>query len=175
MANVKSIETKEMVITAPIGKRIIALLLDILIIFFFIASPFSRLFQNMLPTKESFSESFSFTTFFYYIQSNPAITSKINLISIFMVILALLYFVLLDYLIGQTAGKKIMNIFVKSDTGDLTINQCLIRNLFVIPFFPFVLLWIIDPIYMFMRGQRLTERLSKTRTVQKALIIEGLY
>ena len=68
-----------------------------------------------------------------------------------------------------------MNIAVMSELGELTLWQCILRNIVVLPFFPFIILWVVEPIYLFTQGRRLLERLSKTRTVQRALVIKGLF
>ncbi len=169
MAKVRSVNTKEMMINAPINKRLIAFAIDLGIILFFILTPFNKLFQSMIPDNISFTEIFSYT------QTNAAIASKINMMSIFMIIPVLLYFILLDYFVGQTVGKKLMNIAVMSELGELTLWQCILRNIVVLPFFPFIILWVVEPIYLFTQGRRLLERLSKTRTVQRALVIKGLF
>ena len=69
----------------------------------------------------------------------------------------------------QTIGKMLMKIYVVSDTKTLNPWQLLVRNLVFIPIFPFVLLWLIDPLFMFFTktNQRLSEILSKTRVVEK--------
>ena len=70
---------------------------------------------------------------------------------------------------SQTIGKMLMKVYVVSDNKDLKRWQLLTRNLVFIPIFPFVLLWILDPLFMFFTktNQRLTEILSKTRVVEK--------
>jgi hypothetical protein len=47
--------------------------------------------------------------------------------------------------------------------------QCLVRNLFMIPTLPFVLLWAAEPVYFFAarKGQRLTEWMSRTKVVEQ--------
>ena len=70
---------------------------------------------------------------------------------------------------SQTIGKMLMKVYVASDNNTLKAWQLLARNLVFIPIFPFVLLWILDPLFMFFTktNQRLTEILSKTRVVEK--------
>lgn len=68
---------------------------------------------------------------------------------------------------SQTIGKKLMNIYVVSNINNLKRWQLFVRNLVFVPIFPFDLLMILDPIFMFFTktNQRLTEILSKTRVV----------
>ena len=72
-------------------------------------------------------------------------------------------------LLRQSIGKIFTNIYVVSETKELKLWQLLVRNLFLIPFFPFVLLWIVDPAFMFFTkdNKRLSEILSKTKVVEK--------
>jgi uncharacterized RDD family membrane protein YckC len=50
--------------------------------------------------------------------------------------------------------------------GNLTFAQALLRNLFLLPFFPFYLLWLIEPLFYVFQGERLLEYWSKTETVE---------
>ena len=70
---------------------------------------------------------------------------------------------------SQSIGKMLMKIYVISDNKVLKTWQLLVRNIVFIPIFPFVLLWILDPLFMFFTktNQRLTEILGKTRVVEK--------
>ena len=70
---------------------------------------------------------------------------------------------------AQTIGKMLMKIYVVSDNDNIKAWQLFTRNLVFIPIFPFVLLWVLDPLFMFFTktNQRLTEILSKTKTVEK--------
>lgn len=74
-----------------------------------------------------------------------------------------LYFTILEYYIGQTIGKKILGLYV---SGNRTIKSCMIRNLFAFPIFPFRIFWILDPLFIIIKKERLLERWSKTNTVQ---------
>ena len=71
--------------------------------------------------------------------------------------------------LNQTPGKMLFNLYVNSQTKDLKYWQLFIRSIFLIPLFPFVLLWLIDPLVMFFtkENQRLSEILSKTKVVEK--------
>jgi len=91
-----------------------------------------------------------------------------------MTILLLAYFTIFTILCRQTPGMMLFKIRVVSLTDDLSVGQVFVRNLILIPFFPFSLLWIIDPIHLFFsgQGQRWTEKLSKTKIVQNYVLKE---
>ena len=55
-------------------------------------------------------------------------------------LIVLLYFSLLEHFVGQTIGMRVVGI----RTGTKTFYQAVIRNLFVVPLFPFNVLWIIE-------------------------------
>ena len=99
---------------------------------------------------------------------------------------------MLEKKMGQTIGKMLMKIYVvdarekvagenartlafmasshsTSDNNNLKTWQLLARNLVFIPMFPFVLLWVLDPLFMFFTktNQRLTEILGRTKVVEK--------
>jgi uncharacterized RDD family membrane protein YckC len=80
-----------------------------------------------------------------------------------------LYFVILENKLRQSIGKMIFNLYVEGQDKDIKYWQLFARSMFLIPIFPFVLLWIIDPIVMLFtkENQRLSEILSKTKVVER--------
>lgn len=161
---------------ASVLKRIFAFIVDIMLINLIIASPFMKIIERVVP-KEVIS--------YEWLVANSDITGTLYLTLFFISILGLLYFTIFDCKLGQTIGKMIMNIYVvntpqadpntgrkkkKLDEKDMHINilNAMVRNLIVIPFFPFILLWILDPVYMLLNknSQRLSEKISNTMTVE---------
>jgi len=155
---------KQKTFTGPalVWKRMLAFFIDILIINFIILFPFKRLFQRMVPSSLSFEETFN-------IVNAPGLSSLIVATSIFVGVLMIAYFVILEGKMGQSIGKILVNIYVASETKEMKFWQLLVRSLFLMPLFPFVLLWIIDPAFMFFTkdNKRLSEILSKTKVVEK--------
>lgn len=148
---------------ALIWKRIAAFFIDMVIINLVVFFPFRSLFQNIIPKDYDFSEAYKF------LSSSTNYTSFITSISFIMSILVILYFLMMERKMGQTIGKMLMKIYIVSGNKELKTWQLFTRNLVFIPIFPFVLLWVIDPLFMFFTktNQRLTEILSKTRVVEK--------
>ena len=87
-------------------------------------------------------------------------------------VLSITYFTVLEYSIQQTLGKKLLNLKVIALNKNPKIWQYWVRSLFLVPLFPFILLWFIDPLYLFFnkQGQRFTEQLSKTKVIQEVII-----
>ena len=156
---------KERTFTGPalIWKRIAAFFIDMAVINFFVLFPFGKLFEGIVPKDYSFPESMKF------LGSSADFTGFISYISFIISVFVIAYFYLLEKKMRQTIGKAIMKIYVVSDNNDLKRWQLLVRNIVFIPLFPFVLLWIIDPLFMFFNktNQRLSEILSKTKVVEK--------
>ena len=148
---------------ALLWKRIAAFFIDIMIINLVVLFPFRRLFQNIIPKEYSFSEAYRL------LSSSANYTSFISSVSFIISILVILYFLMLEKRMSQTIGKMLMRIYVVGDNKILKTWKLLTRNLVFIPIFPFVLLWILDPLFMFFTktNQRLTEILSKTRVVEE--------
>ena len=148
---------------ALVWKRIAAFFIDMMIMNLVVLLPFRSLFQDIIPKDYSFSEAYKF------LSSSTDYTSFISSVSFMMSVLIILYFFMLEKKMGQTIGKMLMNIYVASDNKALKAWQLLVRNFVFIPIFPFVLLWVIDPLFMFFTktNQRLSEILSKTRVVEK--------
>ncbi len=84
-----------------------------------------------------------------------------------MAFIALLYFAMFEYKLQQTIGKMVLGLYVVSEKGGLSIWQAVGRSIFILPIFPFILLWIIDPIYLIFKKIRLSEILTRTMTVEE--------
>ena len=160
MVNLKLPKKRKVIQNASFFKRVLAFVADLLIVNFIIIMPFRGNFTNLIST-ESFSDAYNF------LQNNPEIAGRIYMMMFFITPLALIYFVVLEYKFKQTVGKMLMKIYVVSDTKELNVLQCIVRNLFMIPFFPFFLLWIFDPLYLIFTKRRFSEVISKTRTVEE--------
>ena len=145
---------------AMLWKRILAFVIDLFIIDFVIGFPFRSIIMRIIPTG-SFSENYT------YLSTHSNLTTALSLIMFLFGMLAMLYFAILEYKLGQTIGKIFMNIKVESDRDNLSFFACLIRGMFLLFIFPFILLWIIDPLFLMFNkdGRRLSEILSKTRSV----------
>jgi len=148
---------------ASVLKRLIAFIIDLLIINLIILFPFKKIFNNMIPQTESFSKTLDF------FGSNTEFSTAITVIVLLIAFLTILYFVLLEKKLNQTPGKILFNLYVESQDKELKYWQLFVRSMFLIPMFPFILLWIIDPIVMLFtkQNQRLSEILSRTKTVEK--------
>ncbi len=155
---------EEKTITAPalIWKRIGAFLIDILILNFFVLLPFGLLIQDLAPKNYGFQETISYFR-------NDSLKDRLAPVYAASSIISLLYFYLMEYSMGQTIGKRIFKIYVAGDNKFLKRWQVFVRNIIFIPFFPFMLLLIIDPVFMVFTktNQRLSEILSKTKVMEK--------
>ena len=187
----KDSERNFYLIPASIFKRFFALLIDLFILNTFIIGSFSSIF-------ESVTDSSNFASTYGSLMSNPGLRASLTGILFIISILIVTYYVVLQRKFGQTIGMMVMNIFVvklpkvsdntltsksfssrknsrkikmeKSEfnTFNLSFFDVVLRNLFVIPFAPFIFLWLIDPIYLLFSktSQRFMEVLSRTITVE---------
>jgi uncharacterized RDD family membrane protein YckC len=138
----------------PFWKRAIAFIFDLLVINFVIAFPFQGIFQQYAGSF-NFGIATSFSPHAYY---------ALILISL----LALLYFTFSEYYIGQTVGMMLVNIQAISTQGNVGLLKAFIRNCFILPFFPFVLLWLVELIHLIFYKERLLEKITGTKTVMMA-------
>ena len=152
---------KEFLAQASVLKKLFAFLIDLLIINIIVLFPFKKIFRGIVPNPESFSNTLDF------LSNNSSI--PLTVIVLPVAFLSILYFMIFEKKLQQSPGKMLFNLYVKSQTKDLKYWQLFVRSVFLIPLFPFILLWIIDPIVMFFNkdGQRLSEILSKTKVVEK--------
>ena len=140
-------------------KRFLAFLLDFSLLSITVFTPLSAVLEKLAPST-NFSATYAAFT------SNESTSTIITIIMVFVFTLVTLYFVLLEYLIGQTAGMIVMGLKVEGHEGKMpAFWQCLLRNLVFLPIFPFIVFWIVDPLYLVFTKQRLSEQLTKTRTV----------
>lgn len=155
---------RTMEIPAPLLKRIFSYVIDIFIINIIIITPLSGLLSNIIPEDIGTNEVVE------YVQANHGLQMFVIKIFVLIGILAVLYFTLLEYKTQQTPGKMLMKQYIKPDKGkELNFWSYLISNLTFIPVFPFIILWVVDPIYMFFspKNQRLMEKLSGIIVMEK--------
>lgn len=153
---------KSVAVQASILKRLAAFMADIALIHFVILFPFRLMFKDAIPQTSSIDELFS------YMQSSSA-SELVLILSIIVAIVSISYFVLFEKKGGQTPGKMLLHLYVVSETKEMKQWQLIVRSLFLIPLFPFMLLWIIDPIVMIFTKDhnRLSEMLSKTKVTEE--------
>ncbi len=141
---------KKFEMPAPLWKRGLAYIIDMIIVNVFIISPFNPIFKGVRFT--NIKDIYSI--------SNPNLFLALVIISI----LTILYFTILEYKLRQTLGKSLLNISVISLNKKLTFSQTLLRNLTK----PFVILLIIDTFYIIVsKDQRYLEKISKTKVIQE--------
>ncbi len=145
-------------------RRTFAFLIDFALLFFTLFAPLNQLLMRLVPASD-------FATAYAAFTAETQKTAIATVALFFVFILIMLYFTLCEYLIGQTAGKRLMNLAVEDYNGNTpTFFQCLTRNLLFLLVFPFSALLVIEPLYLAWKKQRLLEQLSKTRTVNRNYI-----
>jgi len=151
---------------ASIWKRLAAFIADLLIINIVIGFSFQDLLTRLIPKDLSIAEMSN------YLATHPEVSKHLTTISVFIGVMALIYFSVMELKLGQTIGKMFFNINVVSEAKELKYWQCIVRSLFLIPIMPFMLLWVVDPLYVMFNkeGRRLTEILSKSKVVEKYAI-----
>ncbi|MAG38722.1 hypothetical protein CMO90_01410 [Candidatus Woesearchaeota archaeon] len=139
---------------APILKRLASFIFDLLIINIIIISPFQKVFP--ITTNSSLTEMIA--------QIQQLVGTNIYISLFFISILILAYFTVFQLKLAQTPGMMLLKLKVE---GKLTIAKTILRNIFVIPFFPFFILWIVEPIHLLIRGHRFLEEVTKTKTIEE--------
>ncbi|MEK6940949.1 MAG: RDD family protein [Nanoarchaeota archaeon] len=147
---------------APIWKRTIAFVVDIIIVRV-IATPIydiieKRMFLGEPPTSLSAMLNAKIAP----------IGTEITLLTALVGLITLAYFVFMEKMLQQTIGKMILKIKITSQTGTMEWWQVIVRNLtkaFSL-FLPFFLL--ADFVYLlFKKTQKFTDILSKTEVTSK--------
>lgn len=135
---------------ATFWKRALAFIFDLLVINLVVAWPFQSALQQFAVGKLSF---------------DTVLPTEAYFIVLMMFILAWFYFTFLEYYVGQTPGQMLMNMKSVSNDNNMTFSKALFRNIFILPFFPFYILWILEPIHLAFYKQRILERWTNTNTV----------
>ncbi len=149
---------------AAIWKRMVAFVIDFIIIDIVIFSPFQGILARLLPVGNIMEIQSS-------LASSPSLMNLVLGLLVIAGVLALLYFALLEYYLGTTVGKRLMHVYIASDKH-LRFWQCIVRNAYFIPLFPLPVFWLIDPLAMRLSrdNSRFLERLSRTRTVERVVM-----
>lgn len=137
--------------------------LDIAFSVMFLVWPFLGLFEKSIPTT-------GVSATITFLSEHPQTVFSLNIISLFVCFIVMAYFILLQRLTGSTIGMLAFSLRVVPTNPHLHWWQCIVRNLFLILFFPFILLLLTEAgSLIWSRGEvRLLERLSQTRTVHEA-------
>ncbi len=146
-------KARTMVFDAPISKRVLAFLVDLLLIEVLIVSPFAPVFPRMDESAVRLALS----------GGGLPMTPLLYVVLLCVLVLAWLYFSLFQYVFAQTPGMMLLRITLE---GGQSFGRCLVRNLFVFPIFPFFLLWIIEPLYLLLRRRTWLEQLTGARVVE---------
>lgn len=152
---------------APLWKRAFAYVLDVFVINLVIIMPFQKVLEDL---GKGFAEKGFFETYKLLAQAElQTVLPKLLFIFTIISFLSILYWAVLEYKIGQSVGKILFNIHVKSQTKRLTFWQCFLRNVTKISTLPLIL----DASYMiFTRGyQRYFEKLSKTFVLEPKIAL----
>jgi uncharacterized RDD family membrane protein YckC len=160
-------QPKDVEVPASIWKRIGAFLIDMVIVYVIVLF---ALGDKILPPLD---EAASFAETYAAMAESPGIADGVSFI---FSTLMLVYYIMLEKKFGQSLGKMVVNIYIVPSLPDKqTVSglQHLGRSMFLIPFFPFMLLWLFDPLAMFFTkdNQRLSEMLTKTRVIERKQIV----
>lgn len=152
---------------ASLWKRAFAYIIDSFVINLIITMPFQKPLAELSKgiADKSFLEAYK-----ALLQTDfQAVLPKLFFMFTITAALSVLYWAILEYKTGQSVGKILFNIHVKSQTEQLTFWQCFLRNITKISTLPLIL----DTGYMILtKGyQRYFEKLSRTVVVEQRYTI----
>jgi len=132
-------------------RRLAAFVADLLILDFAV---FSVFFGSIVFGSVSFSA---------VLHGGFVLTPAAYAAAVTMAFLGLTYFSLFEYTLGQTPGMMLFSI----RAVNVTLWRSFVRNAYLVPVFPFPLLWVIEPLYLAFRRTRFLEILTRTRTIEQ--------
>ena len=130
------------------SKRILALVIDYFLIIIAFASPLLRLFD---------------TTSLHNLQAAPP--GLLIYVSSGLSLLAILYFAFFESVLGKTPGMQLTGLSTKA-----SFYQSVVRNIFVLPIFPFIILLPFELYNIFRKKQLLLERFTNTKTIEQVIV-----
>ncbi len=142
--------------SVAVWKRILAYIIDSIVISFIIVGPMTVSIENKF-------EELSYTEIFN--QFSSLFDTNFWLVMFFSLLFVLIYWTFLEWKFNQSVGKVIMNLSVENvDKKPLIFSQALIRNISKLS----TLVLLIDFLYMlFNKGdQRYFEKLSNTHVIE---------
>jgi uncharacterized RDD family membrane protein YckC len=139
-------------------KRFAAFILDSLLLTYLVIGSFAQWIMAMIPKGTT---------------GDLSAGAVLGLFLMFTFIL--LYFTLFDYMIGQSLGMMIFGLHTVDDDRKTIPGfwKCTVRNLAVMPFFPIMLLTVIDPLYLAFKGIRLSDMLTGSYVVEMVRYSQG--
>lgn len=145
---------KEFGLHAPLWKRTFAYLIDAILIDIIIVTPFRSILRIKIQTLDEF---------YKFLTTNTSVL----IISFFTItLLTLFYWTILEYKLEQSIGKMLLKIKVISKTRELSLWQCIVRNLTKTS----LLFLLLDCLYLLnKKHQRYFEKLSQTRVIEKKI------
>ncbi|MFH2019999.1 MAG: RDD family protein [archaeon] len=156
---------RKMLSKATVWKRFAAFFIDIMIVQMIVISPLSGIIEDRFKISSDWQETYKM------LSSSPELLNSMVPIVAAAFFLIFAYFVAFEFKLSQTIGKMIFGIFVvPRDREKLSLVKAAIRNVAIIPFFPFTLLWIIDPLYLIFTGDRLSDQISQTMVIEEVKI-----
>jgi len=147
--------TETVIQDAGFWRRAAAFIFDLLLLDLLVTSPFTPVFERMMATID--------TTSF----TSTAYTSRELGAALLLFIIIYMYFVLFEYTLGQTPGMMLMNTRVNKNN----LGRVMVRNSVILPVFPFIIFWFIEPIAIAFWKRGVLERLSDTRTTYQREIL----
>lgn len=147
--DIKRFLSKE--VPAPLWKRIFAYLIDVVV-----------LTLILLPLSPADMKNFSLDSFTSF--PSQHFTWQVIFYSLFVLIITLAYWSILEYKYQQTLGKLFLKLKVISQTKQFTFKQALLRNVAKLS----SLLLLLDCLYLFFKhtNQRYSETLAMTEVVE---------
>jgi uncharacterized RDD family membrane protein YckC len=156
MAERLALSKKE--VPAGVLKRLLAFLIDLVVLNLVVVYPFRALIARLIPAG-SIGELAS------ALESSPGVLNQLNFVYITIGVLLYIYFTISESRLQQSLGKMLLGLQVKSGKESPSFWQIAVRNLFLLPVFPFVLLWLIDPLTLIFTKRRLSDIISKTSVI----------
>jgi uncharacterized RDD family membrane protein YckC len=139
-------------------RRAAALFIDLMIINLVIISNFGNALNRYLDN----------ITLGQSMKSQISLPSEVYIIIFIIALLALFYFTFFEYYLGQTIGDmifRIRTVSLRKNSGKISLWSAAVRNCYILPFFPFYIFWIVEPLYLAFYKERFLEKITFTKVI----------
>ena len=149
-------------VPAALWKRVVSYLIDLFLVNLVVLVPFQPVLEGLTG---SFQDKSLLEIYAFFQAGGSDLLGTFLTLSLIIATLTVAYWTILEYKIQQSVGDVILHLFVRSETRELTLWQCVLRNISKVSTLPAA----IDSLLVFFTPlrQRYFEKASKTYVVEQ--------
>src|SRR3989338_7205689 len=113
-------------VPAALWKRVVSYLIDLFLVNLVVLVPFQPVLEGLTG---SFQDKSLLEIYAFFQAGGSDLLGTFLTLSLIIATLTVAYWTILEYKIQQSVGDVILHLFVRSETRELTLWQCVLRNI----------------------------------------------